>query len=93
MFNPDERRLALVFDETPNTVMLYYFWTAGFGFYGNKYYSGDAWSILTGVTISKGKLFCTLENSKKIDVFNLADLKQEGMGPKIDPKPLFTLTS
>jgi hypothetical protein len=40
--------------------MIYYLWDVGFGFYGRKDYAGDAANILTGITISKGKLFCTL---------------------------------
>lgn len=51
--------------------MIYYMWDVGFGFYGRKDYAGDAANILTGVTISKGKLFCTLELGKRVDIFNL----------------------
>ncbi len=60
MYDVHERRLALVFEDNLNTVMLYYFWSAGFGYYGKKDYAGDAWSKLSGVTVNRGKLFCTL---------------------------------
>jgi hypothetical protein len=66
IFDPKERRIALVFEGHQNVVMIYSLWTAGFGFFGRKTYNGDAWSTLSGITISKGKLFCTLEFSKKI---------------------------
>jgi hypothetical protein len=77
MFDPQERRIALVFESQPHTVMVYYFWAAGFGFYGRKDYSGDAWTSLTGVTILQGRLYCTLEYSKRIEVFNLEDLFEQ----------------
>lgn len=92
MFDVHERRLALVFDKTPNIAYVYYFWDAGFGYYGKKEYAGDAWSRLSGVTINKGKLFCTLEVSKKIEIYNLNDLLDEGSGP-IKPYPIFNMTS
>jgi hypothetical protein len=75
MFDIHERRLALVFEDSLNTVYVYYFWAAGFGYYGKKEYGGDAWTRLSGVTINKGKLFCTLEISKRIEIYNLEDLR------------------
>jgi hypothetical protein len=75
MFDIHERRMALVFDDSPNAVYVYFFWEAGFGYYGRKVYAGDAWSMLSGVTINKGKLFCVLEISKKIEVYRLNDLR------------------
>ena len=48
--------------------------------------------MLSSVTINKGKLFCTLEISKKIEVYNLYDLKDEGSGP-VRAYPILNLTS
>ncbi len=92
MFDIHERRLALVFDESPNAVYVYYFWAAGFGYYGRKVYAGDAWSMLSGVTINKGKLFCVLEISKKIEVYSLNDLRDQGAGP-VRAYPILNITS
>ena len=71
MFDPLERRIALVFEDVQHSVFIYEVWAAGFGFWGRKDYAGDAWSSLTGVAISNGKLFCTLEYSKRVEIFNL----------------------
>jgi len=76
MFDIHERRLALVFEESLNEVYIYYFWSVGFAYYGRKTYAGDAWTRLSGVTINKGKLFCTLEISKKIEIYSLSDLRE-----------------
>ena len=92
MFDIHERRLALVFEDNTNAVYVYYFWTAGFGYYGRKVYAGDAWTQLSGVTINKGKLFCVLEISKKIEVYNLYDLKDQGSTP-VRAYPILNITS
>jgi hypothetical protein len=60
MFNPKSRRIAIIFDLNPHTVFVYYFWPTGFAFFGRKDYGSDAANQLTGVAISKGKLFCVL---------------------------------
>ena len=92
MFDIHERRLALVFEDNRNAVYIYYFWQAGFGYYGKKVYAGDAWSQLSGVTINKGKLFCVLEISKKIEVYNLFDLRDESSIP-VRAYPILNITS
>jgi hypothetical protein len=92
MFDIHERRLALVFEDAPNIVWIYYFWAAGFGYYGKKEYAGDAWSRLSAVTINKGKIFLTLEISKKIEIYNIYDLRDEGASP-VRAYPVFNLTS
>jgi hypothetical protein len=47
---------------------------------------------LTSVTISKGKLFVTLANSKRLEIYNLLDLREEGSNPKT-VNPLFIINS
>ncbi len=42
MFDPRERRIAIIFDSVPSTVYIYYFWSSGFGYYGKKDYAGVA---------------------------------------------------
>ncbi len=60
MFDPRERRIAMIFDSVPSTVYIYYFWPAGFGYFGRKDYAGVAAEIVTGVSIARGKLFVIL---------------------------------
>ena len=57
MYDPKERRVAIVFDSAPNTVFVYFFWPDGFGFYGRKDYSPNVGDRVTGIDISDGKLF------------------------------------
>ena len=60
MYDPKQRRVAIVFKDEPHTVYIYYFWPDGFGFYGRKDYAGDAGNRITGIDISDGKLFVVL---------------------------------
>jgi len=60
MYEPHERRLALVFENEPHTVYVYYFWPEGFGFFGRKDYDGTASNQVTGVAIAQRKLFVVL---------------------------------
>jgi len=60
MFDPKSRRVAIIFEDAPNTVFIYYFWLDAFGFFGRKDYAGVAAELVTGVAISRGKLFTVL---------------------------------
>ena len=60
MYEPRERRVAIVFENEPHTVYIYYFWPTGFGFFGRKDYAGDAANQVTGVAIAQRKLFVVL---------------------------------
>lgn len=60
MFDPEERRIAIIFESEPYTVYVYYFWPEGMGFYGRKAYAGDVGNRVTGVSIDEGKLFVVL---------------------------------
>jgi hypothetical protein len=66
VFDPTQRRIAIVFEKSLNTVFVYYFWADGFGFFGRKDYASDAANRLTGVAIVKGMLFCVLEFGKRV---------------------------
>lgn len=82
MFDPKERRLAIVFDNAPHTVFIYYFWPEGFGFYGRKDYAGIASEMVTGVALSKSKLFVVLEYGKRVDIFSMDDLVEDTDQPR-----------
>lgn len=60
MFDPKSRRIAIIFEDAPHTVFIYYFWLDAFGFFGRKDYAGVAAELVTGVAISRGKLFTVL---------------------------------
>jgi hypothetical protein len=83
MFDPKERRVAIIFESAPHTVYIYYFWADGFGFFGRKDYAGVGAELVTGVAISKGKLFTVLEYGKRVEVFLLDDLSE----PTDIPRP------
>lgn len=76
IFDLNERRIAIVFDTAPHTIYVYYFWPEAFGFFGRKDYAGVAAELVTGVAISKGKLFVVLEYGKRVEIFNLDDLNE-----------------
>jgi ABC-type Fe3+-hydroxamate transport system substrate-binding protein len=60
MFEPHSRRIAIVFENEPHTVYVYFFWPEGCGFFGRKDYAGDAANQVTGVAIAQRKLFVVL---------------------------------
>jgi hypothetical protein len=60
IFDSRDRRLALVFDNAPHTIYIYYFWETGFAFYGRKDYANDASSRVSSMAISQNKLFVVL---------------------------------
>lgn len=92
MFNPKERRVAIIFDSSPNTVYVYYFWPDGFGFFGRKDYAGDAGNRITGVALAEGKVFVVLEFGKRVDIFILDDLQEQTDVPR-NAQPRMTLDS
>lgn len=82
MYDPEERRVAIIFDSAAHTVYVYFFWPDGFGFYGRKDYAGDAGNRVTGVAISVGKLFVVLEYGKRVDIFQLEDIHETSDVPR-----------
>jgi hypothetical protein len=74
IFDPRERRVAILFDSAPHSIYVFYFDSDGFTYFGRKDYAGVGSDIVTGVAISKGKLFAVLEYLKRVDVFLLDDL-------------------
>jgi hypothetical protein len=92
IFDPHERRIAIVFDSTPHTIYIYYFWAEAFGFFGRKDYAGVAAELVTGVAISKGKLFTVLEYGKRVEIFNLDDLNEPTDVPR-PAKPMMIINS
>lgn len=82
MFDPNQRRLAIVFDNAPHTVFVYYFWPEGFGYFGRKDYAGVASEMVTGVALSKSKLFVVLEYGKRVDIFSLDDIVEQTDQPR-----------
>lgn len=74
MFDPRERRIAIVFDTAPHTIYVYYFEPSGFTYFGRKDYAGVASELVTGVAISRGKLFTVLEYGKRVEIFMLDDI-------------------
>ena len=49
LFNPHERRIAFIFEKEPTTVKVYYFWSMGFAYYGQKKFSNIASNKLTDI--------------------------------------------
>ena len=92
MYDIKERRVAIIFEFEPHTVYVYFFWPAGFGYYGRKAYGGDAGNQVTGAAISQGKLFVVLEYSKRVDIFDLEELHDTSDTP-INANPKFTINS
>lgn len=92
MFDPKERRIAMIFDSAPNTIYVYYFWPLGFGFFGRKDYAGDAGNRVTGVALAEGKLFAVLEFGKRVDIFMLDDIQESTDVPR-NPQPRMTIDS
>ena len=86
MFDPRNRRIAMVFDSAPHTVYVFYVWPDGFAYYGEKEYPGDAGNQVTGIAIERGKVFVVLEYAKRVDVFSLEDI--HNLGPDVkNPQP------
>ena len=92
MFDPKERRLAIVFDNAPHSVFVYYFWPEGFGYFGRKDYAGVASEMVTGVALSKSKLFVVLEYGKRVDVFLMDDIVDQTDQPR-NPVPRMVINS
>lgn len=42
IYDPKERRIAVVFDSAPHTIFVYFFWAGELGYYGRKDYVGVA---------------------------------------------------
>jgi hypothetical protein len=53
---------------------VYYFEPSGFTYFGRKDYAGVASELVTGVAISRGKLFTVLEYGKRVEIFMLDDI-------------------
>ena len=71
IFDQTERRIAIIFDNEPNTIYIYYFEDSGFMVYGRKDYANDASNKVNSVAIAEGKLFVVFEIGKRVDIFNL----------------------
>lgn len=92
IFSQKERRIAFVFDSLPHSVWIYYFWEIGFGYYGRKDYGADAGHELSAVAISRGMLFTVLEYGKRVEIFSLSSLEDNGAVPP-NPNPIMVLNS
>jgi hypothetical protein len=86
MFDPKQRRIAILFDSAPHSIYVFYFDADGFTYFGRKDYAGVGSDIVTGVAISKGKLFAVLEYLKRVDVFLLDDLIQYNNATAVKPR-------
>lgn len=69
MFDAHQRRIAIVFENAPHSVFVYEFSPEEFILFGRKDYAGDAANQITGVALSRGKLFCVLEYGKRVEMF------------------------
>lgn len=76
MYDPRMRRIAITFDSLPHTIFVFDFTPTRFNFFGRKDYAGDVANWVTGVEIAHNKLFVVLEYGKRVDIFDLDDIRE-----------------
>lgn len=76
MYDPRMRRIAITFDSLPHTIFVFDFSPTRFNFFGRKDYDAGVGSWVTGVEIAQNKLFVVLEYAKRVEIFDLDDIRE-----------------